>query len=104
LCFFVADVAVFIADEQAMICFDKELIFEIMGGEVVVAFAYPIVKYLHIWSEANQEALLQCIQSIIASSLKVINKQLVSLNLHEQEVEQVCCPICWFDVLSVQLG
>jgi len=90
--------------EDLVIGLDKELIFEIVGGKVILSFANPVVQNLKIWLETNQKTLLEDVELVASSLLKVINQQLVHLYLHVEEVKQVSRSVCWFDMLTVQRG
>jgi hypothetical protein len=58
-----------------MIGFDEELILQVMGRQVVITLAHPIVEDLEVWLETREEALLECVKPLVAST--AIHQELV---------------------------
>ena len=52
-----------------MVGLDKELILEIVGAQVVISLAHPVVQDLEIRLQASEEALLEGVQTRVAKTV-----------------------------------
>ena len=52
---------VLIVTEKTVIRLDEELIFKIMGAEIIISLANPVVENLYVWLQTSEEALFECV-------------------------------------------